>query len=58
LILFKKITWKNILLFLGILNTELKELLYSIKSIKNIPNELLSKFYARLYTAESDFEKT
>jgi len=39
------------------LNTELKELLYSIKSIKNIPIELLSKFYARLYTAESDFYK-
>ena len=39
-------------------NNDLKELLYAIKSIPNIPIELLSKFYARLYTAESDFYKS
>ena len=38
-------------------NNELKELFHAIKSIPNIPIELLSKFYARLYTAESNFYK-
>ena len=31
-------------------NNEVKELLGSIKSIQNIPIEILSKYYARLYT--------
>ena len=35
-------------------NTEIKNLLNSIENIQNIPVELLSKYYARLYTAESD----
>ena len=39
-------------------NNDLKKLLYAIKSVPNIPIELLSKFYARLYTAESDFYKS
>ena len=39
-------------------NDDLKKLLHAIKSIPNIPIELLSKFYARLYTAESDFYKS
>ena len=34
-----------------------KELLGPIQSIPNIPIEILSKYYARLYTAESDFYK-
>ena len=38
-------------------NDNLKKLLGSIKSIINIPIELLSKYYARLYTIESDFYK-
>ena len=33
---------------------QIKNLLNSIKNIQNIPIELLSKYYARLYTAESD----
>ena len=39
-------------------NNDLKKLLYAIKSVPNIPIELLSKFYTRLYTAESDFYKS
>ena len=35
----------------------IKNLLGSIKSIPNIPVEILSKYYARLYTFESDFFK-
>ena len=35
-------------------NTEIKNLLNSIENIQNIPVELLSKYYTRLYTAESD----
>ena len=38
-------------------NENLKELFGSIKSIIKIPNELLSKYYARAYTAESKFYK-
>ena len=38
-------------------NENLKELFGSIKSITKIPNELLSKYYARAYTAESKFYK-
>ena len=38
-------------------NDELKLLLGSIKSMKDIPIELLSKYYARLYTIESNFYK-
>jgi len=38
-------------------NDKLKILLGSIKSMKNIPIELLSKYYARLYTADSSFHK-
>ena len=38
-------------------STNIKELLGSIQSIPNIPIEILSKYYARLYTAESDFYK-
>ena len=36
-------------------NKELKILLDSIKSMINVPIQLLSKYYARLYTIESDF---
>ena len=36
-------------------NDNLKKLLGSIKSMINVPIELLSKYYARLYTIESDF---
>ena len=36
-------------------SSELKELLNQIKSVYDIPIELLSKYYARLYTIESDF---
>ena len=36
-------------------NNELKILLDSIKSMRNIPIEILSKYYARLYTIESNF---
>jgi len=36
---------------------ELKILLGSIKSMINIPIEILSKYYVRLYTAESNFYK-
>ena len=35
-------------------NSKIKNLLNSIKNMENIPIELLSKYYARLYTAESD----
>ena len=38
-------------------NENIKDLFNSIKSAKNIPMELLSKYYARLYTLESDFYK-
>ena len=38
-------------------NEEIIELLGSIKSISDIPVEILSKYYARLYTAESNFYK-
>ena len=38
-------------------NDELKKLLDSIISMKNIPIELLSKYYARLYTIDSNFYK-
>ena len=34
---------------------EIKKLLGSIKSMSNIPIEILSKIYARLYTSASDF---
>ena len=34
---------------------KIKKLLSQIKSMKNIPIEILSKYYARLYTAESKF---
>ena len=36
---------------------DLKNLLGSIKSIPNIPIEILSKYYARVYTAETNFYK-
>ena len=36
-------------------NNEVEKLLYSIKYIKDIPMELLSKYYGRLYTLESKF---
>ena len=36
---------------------ELKELLGPIKTIKNIPLELLSKYYAKLYNADSSFHR-
>ena len=36
-------------------NKDLKSLLGSIKSLPKIPIEILSKYYARLYTAESSF---
>ena len=36
-------------------NHKLKKLLGSIKSMRNIPIELLSKYYARLYTIDSNF---
>ena len=38
-------------------NDKIKILLGSIKSMINIPIEVLSKYYARLYTAESNFYK-
>jgi len=38
-------------------NNELKILLDSIKSFENIPTEILSKYYARIYTADSSFHK-
>ena len=38
-------------------NDELKKLLDSIISMKNIPIEILSKYYVRLYTIESNFYK-
>ena len=38
-------------------NNDIKSLLGSIKSIPNIPIEILSKYYIRLYTIESDFYK-
>ena len=37
--------------------SELKLLLGSIKSLNNIPIEILSKYYARLYTANSKFHR-
>ena len=36
-------------------NNKVKELLSPIKYIKDIPIEILSKYYARLYTIESEF---
>ena len=36
-------------------NAEVKKLLNYIQSMPNIPIELLSKYFARLYTLESDF---
>jgi len=38
-------------------NEHIKELLGSIIYMKNIPIEILSKYYARLYIVESDFYK-
>ena len=38
-------------------NEDMKYLLGSIKYIPDIPVEILSKYYARLYTTESDFYK-
>ena len=38
-------------------STKIKNLLNTIENIQNIPVELLSKYYARLYTIESDFYK-
>ena len=38
-------------------NLEIKELLGSIASINNIPIEILSRYYSRLYTADSSFYK-
>ena len=38
-------------------NIKIKKLLGSIESIPNIPIEILSKYYARLFTANSDFHK-
>ena len=38
-------------------NEKVKNLLGSIRSVSDIPIEILSKYYARLYTAESDFYK-
>ena len=38
-------------------NRSIKNLFKPIQSIPNIPIELLSKFYARIYTVESDFIK-
>ena len=38
-------------------NSAVERLLGPIKSISNIPIEILSKYYARLYTIESDFYK-
>ena len=38
-------------------NEDIKKLLGSIESIKNIPVETLAKYYARLYTFESNFYK-
>ena len=36
-------------------NAKIKDLLKQIKTMKNIPIEILSKYYARLYTIESEF---
>ena len=49
---FTKILYKNY----G-KNDEIKKLLDDIISIEDLPIELLSKYYARLYTIESDFYK-
>ena len=38
-------------------NKEMQALLGSIKSMKNIPIEILSKYYIRLYSAKSNFFK-
>ena len=38
-------------------NLEINKLLNSIQNMSNIPLELLSKIYARLYTIESPFYK-
>ena len=38
-------------------NEEIKNLLDSIDSVPNIPLEILSKYYSRLYTAKTDFYK-
>ena len=36
---------------------QIKELLGSIKPMRNIPIEILSKYYAKLYTCDSNFHK-
>ena len=36
---------------------ELRELLGSIVSMNNIPIEILSRYYSRLYTADSSFHR-
>ena len=38
-------------------NDEIKSLLYSIEPMKEIPTEILAKFYARLYTISNNFRK-
>ena len=38
-------------------NEKIKTLFGPIKSMRNIPIEILSKYYARLYTSDSDFHK-
>ena len=38
-------------------SSQIKELFLLLKNVKEIPNEILSKFYVRAYTAESDFYK-
>jgi hypothetical protein len=38
-------------------SSQIKELFLLLKNVKEIPNEILSKFYVRAYSAESDFYK-
>ena len=38
-------------------NSNVKELLGSIKSLSNIPIEILSKYYAKLYSIDSKFHQ-
>ena len=38
-------------------NDELKTLLYSILSVPNIPIEILSKYYIRIFTVSSNFQR-
>ena len=38
-------------------NDELKTLLYSILSVPNIPLEILSKYYVRIFTVSSNFQR-